>query len=276
MSNEIAKFYDDNRPTIENYLSKTANDDFFSSVQMILSGDPKWKEVVSDQRGKIQLIGALKTAASVGLSLNPALGKSAVIPYKGKHGWIVSYQAMKNGLIDLALQSGSVKYLTSGVVKSADEFSLTNTPDGASYSHSPARTGRGETDGYYAALKFNTGESYALYITREEAREHAAKYSQNAKYENGVFIGQGSYGDSEDGMHVKTVIKMLLRNVHVSDEVSRAMAADDNFEDEREINEPPKKTQSPDDLADRLESNQPTVINDAEVVTEPGKTPEMF
>ncbi|NIP56110.1 hypothetical protein GWN42_31225 [candidate division KSB1 bacterium] len=253
--NNIAKFYEENQSIMTNYLMPSANDDFLQSVQMILSSEPKFKDVIADQRGRIQLIGALKTAASVGLSLNPALGKAAIIPYKGQHGWIVSYQAMKNGLIDLALNSGAVKYLTSGVVKEQDEFSLVNTPDGASYTHAPARRDRGETDGYYAALKFKTGESYALYITREEARTHAAKHSSNAKIENGDFKGQGAYRDSEDGMHVKTVIKMLLRNIHVSDDLAIAMAADDKYErEEREIN-PQPKTQSADDLADRLEQN---------------------
>lgn len=267
MSNEIKKFYDDNKSIVENYLAKNANDDFITSVQMILTAEPKFSQVVADARGRLQLINALKTAASVGLSLNPALGKAALIPYNGQHGWIVSYQAMKNGLIDLAMQSGSVKYLTSGIVKSADEFHLTNTPEGASYLHTPARKDRGATDGYYAALKFKTGESYALYITLQEAREHAAKHSQNAKIEKGEFVGKAGYATSEDGMHIKAVIKMLLRNIYVSDDLTRAMTADDNFE-EKELNETPSKTPSTDDLAEKLgESKQPVdaeVVNDTE------------
>lgn len=270
MSNEIATFYKENLDLIGNYLAQHANSDFLTSVQMILTSDPKWKEVIADQRGRIQLIGALKTAASVGLSLNPTLGKAAIIPYKGQHGWIVNFQAMKNGLIEKALQSGSVKYLTSGVVKENDEFTLTNSPEGASYSHTPNRKDRGQTDGYFAALKFKTGECYALYITRSEAREHAAKYSMMAKFdEKGNFVTKekSAYADSEDGMHVKTVIKMLLRNIYVSDELSSAMAADDNFE-EKELNDPPSKTESADDLADRLDEKSAPI----ETTATEGKT----
>lgn len=205
------------------------------------------RTAMTTEAGRISLHHALRRAASLGLSLNPQEGKSCLVPYKGK----IQYQVMKDGYIDLALDTGAVKSIKIDTVYEADEFQITETNNGDEFRFSPARKNRGKIDGFFASMTLTDGTCSTKWITAEQAIEHRKKYSQYSQ------LGEKEYGE-------KTVAKMLCKSSKVARLAPIMEIADQKDESETEpepINVTPPKGTAPSDLAgkiaDRAESAKP-------------------
>jgi len=200
---------------------------FLKSAMLAISDNHTLAECLKTDAGKKSLFAALRYAATTGLSLNPQEGKAALIGYKNKAGeMIINYQVMKNGMLDLALESGKVEFITADYVKANDKFDLTKTAEGDNYSFSPALKNRGEIIGFYAALKLKSGPTYVKWLTVEEVENFRDRYSAMYKFNP----DSSPWKKSFDGMGVKTVMKALLRSVRSSDDLDTAIASDDFFE----------------------------------------------
>lgn len=225
---------------------------FLKSLNIAILENPVLQECLKTPAGKSSLIHALRSAAGTGLSLNPGEGKAALIAYKGKDGVVVSYQVMKNGLIELAMGSGKFEYIVSDVVRENDIFEPPANPD-SSYRFLPARKDRGEIDGFFCAAKMKDGSLHFKYMSLQEIREHRDKYS--AMYQRNP--ERSPWKNSENGMAVKTVIKALLRNLAVSPEVNSAVGADDKFEGVTIETTATVSGCSSDDALQKIEENEP-------------------
>jgi phage RecT family recombinase len=200
---------------------------FLKSAMIAIVEKPELVEVLKTEQGKLSVYNALRYAATTGLSLNPAEGKSALIGFKGKDGnFKVSYQIMKNGMVDLALESGKVEFLSSDLVRQNDKFELKKSMQGDDYNFIPAMKDRGEVIGFFAALKLKSGATHVKWMTVEEINEMRDSYSATFKYnpEN------SPWSKSFNGMGLKTVMKALLRNISISPEIDNAVGADDFYE----------------------------------------------
>ena len=201
-------------------------DEFLRGALIAVTDNSRLRNALKTRAGQSSLYNALKYAASTGLSLNPQQGKAALVPYHNQNGdLVVNYQIMKGGLIDLVMETGQVNDLVADLVREKDVFALERTAANDSYRFAPARKDRGNIDGYFAAVTLKSGRTHVNYMSIEEVKEHEQKYNSSKK------LGERSpWSHSFDGMAIKTVIKKLLRNLHLSPETGAAIAVDDESE----------------------------------------------
>ncbi len=219
--------------SLKDYAVRDYNQTSFLKSAMIAIADSKdLSECLTTDAGKRSLFSALRYAATTGLSLNPQEGKAALIPYSGK----IQYQVMKNGMIDLALESGKVEFITADYVKENDKFSIKKSVHGDEYVFEPALKDRGDVLGYFSALKMKSGSTHVKWFTAEEIKDHRNKYSSKTQM-------------PETGYGIKTALKALLRGISISDELDNAIGADDFFEAEFTV-----KGTSADDAAEKLKA----------------------
>ena len=223
--------------SVMNYDEKT----FMRSAILAISDNPGLAKAVSTPQGKTSLYNALKYAATTGLSLNPMEGKAALIPYGDK----VQYQIMKSGMIELAMSTGKVAFITSDTVRENDTWRMKKTSAGDDYEFEPARRGRGQIDGVFAACRLVDGTTHVKYMDIDQVEEHKKKYS--AKTQMPI-----------EGYAIKTVLKAMLRGLNIAPEIDAAVGADDASEYEQ--SEPrdvsPQKGTTADDVADALKAKK--------------------
>lgn len=230
---EIETFLHGSKKSLSKYAGDVSRvDDFLRSALIAIEEDDNLSRCLETPAGQASLYHSLKRGISVGLSINPFDGESCLVAYEGKNGWIINYQVMKNGLIELAYRTGRVKVITADVVRENDEFEIIKTGGQSSYRHIPARKNRGEIDGYYAAMTLEDGQSFVEYATNDEIEKHALNYSaQYARYVNSDKKGTvPTWVKSKAGMGIKTVLKSLLRKNRISTVASKAVSADDTSE----------------------------------------------
>jgi len=224
---------------------------FLKSAMLAIEDTGTLRECLKTDQGKRSLFNAMRYAAVTGLSLNPQEGKAALIGYKNKDGAMtINYQIMKNGLVDLALESGKVEIITAEYVKKNDKFSLKKTASGDDFSFEPGLSARGEIIGFFAALKLKTGQTYTKWMTIEEVEEFRDKYSAMYKYKP----DDSPWKKSFSAMGIKTVIKALLRAVRISDDLDNAIRADDFLEAEFKVH-----GVTPEEVTEKLKEEKPAV-----------------
>lgn len=261
---ELQQFQETTEKTLRQYkLSKYDDKLFWASFKLAVVENSDLQRALKTDQGRASLMHAMRYAATTGLSLNPQEGKAALITY----GDTIQYQVMKNGIIELAMQSGKVEFVTADIVRSADEFAISKTGSGDDYKFIPARKNRGEVDGYYAAMKMKDGVTHVMYMEKSEVEEHAKKYSSlfRAKPE------KSPWSKSFDGMALKTVLKRLFRNIVISPELTAAVSVDDEEENQPERDITPGV--SSDDVSNKLDQprTEKPVIPETETEQEPEK-----
>ena len=220
------------------------------------------RAALTTTQGKQTLVRALQRAACTGLSLNPQEGKAALVAFNNK----ITYMPMKNGLIELAQQTGRVSLIECETVYEADGFSIKKTARGDEFEFSPARKARGAVDGYFAAVVLNDGRSFVKYMDADQVQAHAKKYAK------GLDKDSSAWRTSFDGMAQKTVLKALLRACQISPAIETALALDDEAEQPAERDVTPEKGTSADDVAAALEAEP--ARDGAEVVAAVSDKPE--
>ena len=246
---EIQGYLSEVAGSLANYHAGDGMNGFLRSAMLMISESEELKKCLTNEAGKKSLYHAMKYAAGTGLSLNPQEGRAALIAYGGK----VQYQVMKNGLIDLAMQSGKVRHITSDTVRENDGFDITKGVSGDSYTFSPARKNRGGIDGFFAAIVMTDGSCHIKYMTKEECEAHRDSYS--SLYKNKPQASPWS--KSFEGMSLKTVMKALFRNLSISPEMDNAVGSDDKSTAEVTTAEPrnvtPEKGSTPEEVAEDLD-----------------------
>lgn len=167
-------------------------------------------------------LGALMSAAQLGLEPNTPLGQAYLIPYYNnkKKTYECQFQIGYKGLLDLAYRSGEVTTIQAHTVYKNDkfEYELGMNPV---LKHIPAMTDRGEPIYFYAIFKLkNGGESFTV-CSLEDVKAHAKRYSKS--YES------GPWQTNFEEMAKKTVLKKLLKYAPIrSDFITEATAHDEN------------------------------------------------
>lgn len=144
------------------------------------------------------IYGAAMVAASMNLQVNPSLGECAIIPY-GKQA---QFQVMRSGLVQLAMRSGVIKSLINEVVYEC-QLVKKNKFKGVYEFDEDAKTSD-KVIGYMAYMETVEGFEKTLYMTVDEVKEHAKKFSKT--YQS----GSGIWKENFDAMAMKTVLKKLL------------------------------------------------------------------
>lgn len=216
----IGDFLNKAHGTLKNYAVRPYDQDsFIKSAMLAIVESENLKECLKTEQGRLSLFGALRFASSTGLSLNPQEGKAALIPYGGK----VQYQIMKNGIVELALSSGMVDFVTADIVRERDKFELSKSMSGDNYEYVPAKTDRGDVIGFFAGCKLKSGSTHVKYMTRQEVEEMRDKYSATFKAKPEA----SPWSKSFNGMGIKTVLKSLFRNLSISTALDDALGNDE-------------------------------------------------
>ena len=172
-------------------------------------------------------LGAMMSAAQLGLEPNTPLGQAYLIPYwntkKGTRE--AQFQIGYKGLIDLAYRSGEVELVQAQCVYSNDTFECRFGLE-PKLDHCPADGERGELIKVYALFKTKSGGFGFDVMSVEEIKEHAKKYSQsyNKSY--------SPWKTNFEEMAKKTVLKKCLKYAPLKSDFARGITADETIKTE--------------------------------------------
>ena len=174
-------------------------------------------------------LGAMMTAAQLGVEPNTALGQAYLIPYKrnmkdanGKWQSVLEcqFQLGYKGMIDLAYRSGEISVIQAHAVYEADDFEYELGMEPV-LKHRPATKDRGEPIAYYAMFKTKDGGYGFEVMSIDDIRRHAQKFSKS--YDN------GPWQTNFDEMAKKTVLKRVLKYAPLKSDFVRGITQDETI-----------------------------------------------
>lgn len=168
-------------------------------------------------------LGAMMTAAQLGLEPNTPLGQAYLIPYRNKGILECQFQLGYKGLIDLAYRSGDVTMIQAHTVYSNDEFEYELGLD-PKLRHIPAKTDRGEPVWFYAMFKTKSGGYGFEVMSKADVDAHASRYSQ--AFRRG---SSSPWQTNYEEMAKKTVLKRVLKYAPLKSEFVRGITQDETI-----------------------------------------------
>lgn len=208
-------------------------------------------------------IGAVLTAAQLGLDPNTPLGHAYLIPYGGKCTFQIGYR----GMIELARRSGEIAMIKAHSVHKNDFFRYTLGLN-PTLEHEPAEGDRGPVVAYYAFYKTKDGDFDFEVMTKAEVEQHRATYSKARK---------SPWNTEFDAMAKKTVLKKVLKYAPLSTEIMRRMATDESvktFNPAAEDDSMKDLTLMPNDMAIDAEFEEADEDSQADVDPQTGEVKE--
>ena len=170
-------------------------------------------------------LGAMMSAAQLGLEPNTPLGQAYLIPFKNKGTDEVQFQIGYKGLIDLAYRSGEVELVQAHIVYANDTFECEYGLE-PKLVHKPADSDRGEPVKVYAMFKTKSGGYGFEVMSMDDVRKHAEKYSQ--AYKSGFSPWKSNFEE----MAKKTVLKKVLKYAPLKSDFVRAVVQDETIKTE--------------------------------------------
>lgn len=168
-------------------------------------------------------LGAMMSAAQLGLEPNTPLGQAYLIPFRN-HGILeCQFQLGYKGLIDLAYRSGEISIIQAHTVYENDEFEYELGLEPV-LKHKPAVKDRGEPIAYYAMFKTKSGGYGFQVMSKDDVDKHARKYSKA--------YSSGPWQTNFDEMAKKTVLKAALKYAPLKSEFVRGVTADETIKTE--------------------------------------------
>lgn len=220
----------DGKPTMQQYI-KQMESEIKKALPSVITPERFTRIVLSALSTNKQLaattpksfLGAMMTAAQLGLEPNTPLGQAYLIPYRN-HGTLeCQFQLGYKGMIDLAYRSGEVSVIQAQIVYENDEFSYSFglQPE---LKHVPAMRDRGEATHVYAVFRTKDGGYGFEVMSMDDVRNHAKKYSK--AYSN------GPWQTNFEEMAKKTVLKRVLKYAPLKSDFVRGIAQDETVKTE--------------------------------------------
>lgn len=168
-------------------------------------------------------IGALLTAAQLGLEPNTPLGQAYLIPfYNGKTKTLeAQFQLGYRGMIALAHRSGELQNIEAHVVYENDQFEYELGLE-PKLKHKPAMKNRGEIAWVYAVYRLVSGGYGFEVMSVEDVNKHRDKFSKAAQR------GFSPWETAWEEMAKKTVIKKALKYAPLQSDFTRAVSEDES------------------------------------------------
>jgi recombination protein RecT len=203
------------------------------------------------------LYSAMK-AAILDLPVDPNIGQSAIIPYKGK----ATFQIMYKGIIRLALRSKEYQDINADLVYEGEMVKKDRLTGRITINNGKTSD---KIIGAFAYFKLKDGFDKFLYMTVEELEAHGVRYSPSYHHDKSL------WQTNKPAMYKKTVLKLLLTQYGpLSVDVKRVLAEDENpagdentvagevTEVEADQEEKPKRGRKPRAEVDNPPQNTPT------------------
>lgn len=197
---------------------------FTRMVMSALSTTPQLNDCTPES-----FLGAMMTAAQLGLEPNTPLGQAYLIPFRNKGVLEAQFQLGYKGLIDLAYRSGEVELVQAQCVYANDKFDYQFGLE-PKLEHIPADSDRGELVKVYALFKTKSGGFGFEVMSVDDVKKHAAKYSQafNSNY--------SPWKKNFEEMAKKTVLKKCLKYAPLKSEFARGISSDETIKADIEPN----------------------------------------
>lgn len=113
------------------------------------------------------VIDAVTNIAAIGISLNPAKKQAYLVPRDGRICLDISYM----GLLDLAVDSGSIRWGQARLVYQADTFEVQGVDREPIHRFSPFAKDRGDVVGVYCVVKTADGDYLTEAMSTDEVNE---------------------------------------------------------------------------------------------------------
>lgn len=170
---------------------------FMSSVLSLYNSDRNLQSC-----DPIKLYNCCLMAAAIKLPFNQNLGQAYIIAYKGEPQLQIGWK----GFVQLAQRSGFYRTINCTDVKEGEILKYDRLTGEIEFVWIVEETERkkAKTVGYVAYFELLNGFRKMFYMTVDELKAHAEKYSQTYKRGYGVWV------DNFDAMSRKTVIKLSL------------------------------------------------------------------
>lgn len=228
-----------------------------------VSANPKLAEAAS--KSPMTFLGALMTAAQLGVEPNTPLGQAYLIPFNNSRlvdgTWVkvpeVTFQLGYQGIIDLCYRSGEVTMINAQVVYENDEFEYELGLD-QKLRHIPAKKNRGKPEYYYGVFKTKSGASGFQVMSYEDVLEHAKKFSKSYNAKSGKF--SGPWESDFNSMAKKTCLLAALKYAPKKSDFVKAIVNDNSVKSR--ISEDMSSVNN-DDVID-VEAAEPTEADVAE------------
>ena len=170
-------------------------------------------------------LGAMMSAAQLGLEPNTPLGQAYLIPFANKGQLEVQFQIGYKGLLDLAYRSGEVDVIQAHIVYENDAFEVEYGLN-PTLNHVPADSDRGDPTKVYAVFKTKSGGYGFEVMSMDDVRRHAEKYSQAYK------SGYSPWKTNFEEMAKKTVLKKVLKYAPMKSDFVRGIVQDESIKTE--------------------------------------------
>ena len=141
-------------------------------------------------------------AASMDLPLNPNLGYAALVPFNAKDGCFAQLQVMVKGWTELFLRSGQCQSIICETVYEGQLVKKNKFTGEYIFDEDAKKSDK--IIGFMAYFKLTNGFEKYDYMTIEEVKAHAQRFSQTFRK------GSGVWKDHFEAMGQKTILKRLL------------------------------------------------------------------
>ena len=168
------------------------------AVQVIGANDYALKVAMGNRQS---VIDAVTNIAAIGISLNPAKKQAYLVPRKNKICLDISYM----GLMDLAMETGSIRWAQAALVYAQDTFALNGLDKPPLHQFNPFSKDRGEVIGVYVVVKTADGE----YLTHTMSA--ADVYAIRDRSESWKSGKPGPWNTDPGEMMKKTCVKQAYK-----------------------------------------------------------------
>ena len=209
---------------VQSYLTQVLGEkksSFVNNITALVANDMNLQKCKP-----MSLIYAGIKATALDLPLDQNLGFAYVIPYKCKTGTEAQFQMGYKGFIQLAIRTG--QFRTINVTEVVDgEIASENLITGEiQFVRAKDRASK-PVIGYVAFFSLLNGFTKMLYMTIDEVKSHAKRYSQTYSSAKDWVRESSKWTTDFDALAKKTVLKLLLsRYAPLSVEMRSAVIAD--------------------------------------------------
>jgi recombination protein RecT len=168
------------------------------ALQVLAGNDYAMKTAMSNRQS---VVNSVINVAAIGISLNPAKKQAYLVPRDGKICLDISYM----GLLDLAIQSGSIMWGQAENVYATDGFELHGFDKPPEHKRNPFSKDRGEIVGSYVVVKTRDGDYLTTCMQIDDVYDIR---NRSSAWKSGQ---KGPWKTDEGEMIKKTVIKRAYK-----------------------------------------------------------------
>ena len=131
------------------------------AIQLLGGNDYAMKTAMANRQS---VVNAVVNVAAIGISLNPAKKQAYLVPRDGKICLDISYM----GLLDLAIQSGSIMWGQAEIVHDGEDFELNGFDKPPTHKRNPFAKTKGAIAGAYSVVKTRDGDYLTTCMSVED------------------------------------------------------------------------------------------------------------